>query len=256
MAWASEQTTGSASRKAVLYALANHANKEGHCRLSIETICQEAELGTTAVKNALSALADDGFLDRDRIRVAATGRMGIYDYQLRLPGTDSVPGPETLGDPGPETLGVSQELDLPGRPSEPEVLPPSTPPEWVGTRIQTVWADCSPPLIQHRAAYFADRKTRDVIGRKLKLYPAEVIAEAIANYATVLAGGEFMWSHSWTLIDFLNRGLDRFVPEARPLENFRRRDGEKFGRRDVSGTAMREAADRLEQRRGIESGTG
>lgn len=117
MAWASEQTTGSVTRKAVLYALANHANKEGNCSLRVETICEEAEIKQTAAKTALADLVKGGFLIRKRRR-RENGNLGCYDFRLLL-GTANGSRPETAND--------SHE---PGRPSEPEPLAkPSVPRE-------------------------------------------------------------------------------------------------------------------------------
>lgn len=87
--------------------------------------------------------------------------------------------------------------------------------------IVTAWKTNSPPLIAHRDALFAAAKTKTKIRAALRVYPADVVAEAIRLYATVLAGDEYRWSYSWTLPEFLARGLDKFVPEANPLSNFR-----------------------------------
>jgi len=46
------------------------------------------------------------------------------------------------------------------------------------------------------------------------------ICRAICNYAQVLSGDEYFWTHRWTLKEFLQRGVDRFVEEAQPLTNF------------------------------------
>lgn len=123
--------------------------------------------------------------------------------------------------------------------------------------IIATWQSNAPPLIQHRDQSLQTRALRALLARKLTVYDWADICAAIANYATVLGGSDYRWSHSWTITDFLNRGLDRFVPEARPLENFRiRSSGEKFGRRDVSASEMLALADKLDQRKEIESGTG
>lgn len=118
MAWASEQTTGSAIRKAVLYAIANHSNKDGLAVLRVETICEEAEAGKTAVKDALGYLVENGLLDRQRKR-RGNGTLACYEYQLLLrrpePGDGSSPEP---GDGSHE----------PGRPLEPGPLAADKPP--------------------------------------------------------------------------------------------------------------------------------
>lgn len=64
-------------------------------------------------------------------------------------------------------------------------------------------------------------KIRGKIKTALKAYTDEEIAKAIDNYHSVLTSSSHYWSHRYTLADFLSRGLDKFVDEARPLENFR-----------------------------------
>lgn len=88
-------------------------------------------------------------------------------------------------------------------------------------QVWEAWTNLAPPLIAHRESYFSAAKTRSAIAGALRLYPVDAVVEAVQNYAAVLGGTEYRWDHSWTIIDFLNRGLDKFVPEARPLDNFR-----------------------------------
>lgn len=83
------------------------------------------------------------------------------------------------------------------------------------------WTANAPPLIVHRETYLRASKTSSAVEVALRTYPAKDVAAAVENYATVLAGVEFRWDHRWPLVLFLKRGLDRFVPEAEPLENFR-----------------------------------
>ena len=80
MAWASAQTTGSPTRKAVLLALANRANHEdGLCYPSVELLAAETELSERAVRQALTDLAESGLISRTRRR-RADGSLGVYDY--------------------------------------------------------------------------------------------------------------------------------------------------------------------------------
>jgi len=51
-------------------------------------------------------------------------------------------------------------------------------------------------------------------------YWTDDICNAICNYERVLNGKEYFWTHRWTLKEFLQRGVDRFVDEAEPLTNF------------------------------------
>jgi len=233
MAWASEQVTGSAVRKAVLYAIANHANKDGLAVLRIETICEEAEIGPTAAKNALSYLTDEAHLIKRERKRRQDGSLGCYEFQLHL-GTRGVSSPEALETPNvssPGTRGVPQE---PGKSLEP-VVPTE---DGIGQSIQQVqeaWRSHSPPLIAHRDAYFSTNRCQSAVKRALVVYPVDDLVAAIVNYATVLGGAEYRWSHSWPMEHFLVRGLDRFVPEAQPLEVFAVRSHGQSQRRVVEG---------------------
>jgi DNA-binding Lrp family transcriptional regulator len=75
------------------------------------------------------------------------------------------------------------------------------------------------------------KKLTDKIKRKittiLKDYSLKETNGAIANYSKVLLGDEYYWTYRWTLVEFLQRGIDKFVDEARPLENFRKNKGKQ-----------------------------
>ena len=259
MAWASEQTTGSCTRKAVLYALANHANREGECYLKVSTICSEAEVGDRAARTALTVLEMDGLLKKHRKR-RADGTLGVLHFTLPLPARNA-DGLPALDADGPAAADAAQE---PGSSLEPidQDLPPSTSPQvFVGklnvryhSQIVATWISHAPPLMRHRDTYMAAGKTRSAVERALNTYPVEDIAEAIRSYATVLGGSEYRWDYSWPLVEFLNRGLDKFVPEARPLENFRIKatgngPNMKYGRRDVSSAEILALGERLKAER-------
>jgi hypothetical protein len=51
-------------------------------------------------------------------------------------------------------------------------------------------------------------------------YTLEGVLKAIDNYAKVLQSPLHWFSYKWTLEDFLQRGLAKFVDEADPLNNF------------------------------------
>lgn len=88
--------------------------------------------------------------------------------------------------------------------------------------VRDAWL-CHENLMSHRAAYF-DAKVHGVIDRSVAKYGVEDVCAAINAYSAVLASRDHYFKHGWTLGDFLNRGLDRFVPEAKPLEVFRQTD--------------------------------
>lgn len=66
-----------------------------------------------------------------------------------------------------------------------------------------------------------DERTKTQVRTRLKERTAEEITRAISNYAAVLKSPEHLWSYKWTLKEFLQRGLDKFLDEATPMENFK-----------------------------------
>jgi hypothetical protein len=88
--------------------------------------------------------------------------------------------------------------------------------------IAATWTRLAPPLMPHREAVLQADKTQGAINGALKVYSVDEVVAAIENYAKVLASDEYVWSHRWTLLHFLQRGLDRFVPDADPLGNMPR----------------------------------
>lgn len=68
------------------------------------------------------------------------------------------------------------------------------------------------------------RNLKSTLVKKLKTYDSGEIEKAIENYAGILASDLHRFSYSWTLWDFLSRGLDRFLDESKPWERERIRD--------------------------------
>ena len=66
-----------------------------------------------------------------------------------------------------------------------------------------------------------NEKTKRAILTTLKERTPDEIQGAIDNYAAVLKDPGCYWSHKWTLAEFLRRGLEKFLDEADPLNNFR-----------------------------------
>lgn len=57
-------------------------------------------------------------------------------------------------------------------------------------------------------------------------YSPEEIFKAFQNYGTVLRSPLYFWDYVWSLEDFLQRGLHRFVDEVDPLNNLKVKKGE------------------------------
>jgi hypothetical protein len=64
----------------------------------------------------------------------------------------------------------------------------------------------------------------------LKKYNKDVIIKAIDNYHTIMDNqDQYWWSHQWIFKDFIGRGLDRFVDEAKPLNVYKNNQGGNNG---------------------------
>jgi phage replication O-like protein O len=80
-------------------------------------------------------------------------------------------------------------------------------------------------------------KLTDKMERKittsLKDYTQEDIVKSIDNYAEVLSHPEiYYFTYKWTLIDFLQRGLERFMDNATPLINFKKDEKNGTNKKD------------------------
>jgi len=65
-------------------------------------------------------------------------------------------------------------------------------------------------------------KDMPAIKGALKDFTQDSILKAITNYSGVLQSPDHYFKHSWTLRDFLQRGLHKFVDEADPFNNFKK----------------------------------
>jgi hypothetical protein len=63
-------------------------------------------------------------------------------------------------------------------------------------------------IIQHRVL---SEKVKRAINGALASYSQDEIVQAIDNYAKILASPAHWFSYKWTLGDFLQRGLDKFI---------------------------------------------
>jgi DNA-binding Lrp family transcriptional regulator len=221
MLWVFDHSPSQLGARLVLLALAEYAHDDGTKAFpTVATIAAKTRLSERSVQNALKRLQEDGEIER-----TTETKAGVNVYRIiGMEGVQNLhPGGAIYDGEGVQNLHPTQEQD-PSLTREYEV-------------VRTAWKSHSPPLANHRHTYLVSDKTRDAIKAALKVYDADSIAEAVANYATVLGGDDYRWDYSWTLRDFLARGLDRFVPEARPLENFRQRDARRSSRHDFSDLA-------------------
>jgi len=63
-------------------------------------------------------------------------------------------------------------------------------------------------------------KERAAIKSALKSRTEDQIYKAILNYGKVIHSDTHYFKHKWTLVDFLKRGLGKFLDEADPLSNY------------------------------------
>jgi len=73
-------------------------------------------------------------------------------------------------------------------------------------------------IVTHRAF---TTQMKGKINAKLKDYTVEEICETIENYSAILRDKKFFFEYKWTLIDFFQRGFDKFFNEETARANYR-----------------------------------
>lgn len=73
-------------------------------------------------------------------------------------------------------------------------------------------------IIQHKKVTTMMKKAIDKALKNAD-YPLAEIFKAFENYAAILRSPDYFWSYKWTMEDFLNRGVHKFVDEAQPFDN-------------------------------------
>lgn len=81
-------------------------------------------------------------------------------------------------------------------------------------------------IIQHKKVTVGAKKAIDKAIKNADYTEAEIF-KAFKNYATVLHSSNYFWDYKWTMEDFLNRGLGKFVDEAEPLANTKKKEKQK-----------------------------
>ena len=83
-------------------------------------------------------------------------------------------------------------------------------------RFLAKWNKCK--MIQHKKITTRMKKAIDKVIKNAD-YPLAEVFQAFENYAFILNSPDYSWSYKWTMEDFLNRGLHKFVNEAQPFDN-------------------------------------
>lgn len=74
------------------------------------------------------------------------------------------------------------------------------------------------------------------INAAIKNYGVDTIKDAIDNYAVILKDKKYYFNYKWNLWDFCQRGIDKFVSQADPFNNFAiERDEIKRSLEDIYG---------------------
>lgn len=74
--------------------------------------------------------------------------------------------------------------------------------------------------LMHHSFDTANRKFQKKHYNEINDYGIEATLAAIENYAEVLSSDKYYWSHRYSLWDFVARALDKFIADAKPRENF------------------------------------
>lgn len=73
-------------------------------------------------------------------------------------------------------------------------------------------------IIQHKRM---NQKMKSHTNARLEDYSVDELRQAIKNYAEVLKGTQYYWSHKWTYEEFMKpNNVVRFLDEAEPKKNF------------------------------------
>lgn len=77
------------------------------------------------------------------------------------------------------------------------------------------WISCN--IVIHRKLTSGMEKK---IKAALKDYTVEEIKESITNYGKILLSEDYYWTYTWPLLDFVSRGIPKFLTESKPFDNF------------------------------------
>lgn len=184
-----------------------------------ERVAELVGCSTTTVTRAVAALERLGALER--VPQFRDGAQVSNLYRLRRDPPE-MSTPLVTGEDGGYAETPSRTRTIENERAEPNGSTHIRPSPPVARRaIQAAWIDHAPPLIKHNQAYLDSAHSR--IDAALKTYTTEQVITAIRNYAAVLDSPDHYWNHKWTLRDFLQRGLDKFVDDAEPLTNYQLR---------------------------------
>ena len=71
------------------------------------------------------------------------------------------------------------------------------------------------------------------ISSRLKVYSHDEVIEAISNYKKIIDSPDHYFTYKWTLKDFLQKGLDKFLSVNDPFTNYKEKDFGKSKTREL-----------------------
>lgn len=245
--WVFRESRAKGGARLVLVALADYAHPDGtNAWPKVETLALHARMSRKGVQNALRKLEDDG-------EIVCTGQSksgsNVYaivemarEQGIALPGDN----PGDSGDRGERnTPPGANSATSRGERRSPELTDDPSEKKHVVEAVASAWGKHAPPLIRHPAPYFKTKRFESAVLAALRTYELDAVTKAISNYAEVVASPAHYWTHRYSAVDFLRReratpGVEKFVDEALPFENFRTKKDD-----DRDGTKQRTPAEQL-----------
>jgi len=86
--------------------------------------------------------------------------------------------------------------------------------------VFTLWN--SVEIIHHKKLTDEIKRAIEI---KLKDFPLDEMCQAIKNYAEIVKDDQYYFNHSWTLKEFLTRGLEKFMNMEVAKRNFKTNNG-------------------------------
>jgi DNA-binding transcriptional ArsR family regulator len=210
--WAWKQKVGSPIRKLVLVKLAQNADDDGWSWWRQGRMAEECEVTRQTINEHIAALRKMGLVEVTPEQRENGGR-GINKYRVMADVGETDRG----GRPDRQApVGEADNREPSVGNSQGELVPSAR------ARVREAWT-LAPGMVRHTPAYFASPKVVTAIDKAVKLHGEEEVVAAVGLYAEIVRSPDYRWSHRWPLFEFLERGVDRFVPAADPKTEWRAR---------------------------------
>ncbi len=189
-----------ASDKLVYMVLARFVDEETQeCYPSIKKLKKMSNLTEPTIRKALKALKENGFIEISQ----EVGKVNYY--QLNEPTKNFTPCKKRGGTPKKE-VGVPSKNRCTNNTHINNT-------HLTIHNIFSFWNEKK--IVEHRKL---TDKIKTKIESALKDYTEAEIKESISKYAEVLKNDKYFWTYKWTLPEFLQRGLTKFLEV--PMDNF------------------------------------